>query len=65
MELVGTAGGKDELHGGEDGALGRIKCRWKFSGTGLGEIGAPRESLAGELVSILGSSSGLTDCRLL
>ena len=63
MELVGTVGGKDELHGGEDGAFGRIKCRWKFSG--LGEIGAPRESLAGELVSILGSSSGLTDCRLL
>ena len=63
MELVGTVGGKDELHGGEDGALGRIKCRWKFSGRG--EIGAQRESLAGELVSILGSSSGLTDCRLL
>ena len=35
---MGTVGGKEVLCGGEDGALGSMKCRWKFSATGRGEM---------------------------
>ena len=38
VELVGDVGEKEVLRGGEDGALGRIKCRWKFSANGRGEM---------------------------